>query len=120
MTELRNHIPDWNAIYRFAVYRDASEIIESDYRLHRSLADAISLEPEFQQSVRAAGGESLQQFARRRWHPWTHGRSPWDHWTTGCGDIHRYEFTALSTEWPRLLGSLGLPEIPLIQCNASQ
>ena len=117
--DLAQVLPDYDDIYKFAVYRPARDIYESDYKLHRRSIGMVSaswVSPEWRETVELSANESLDQFIERRWLPWMDGEDPWDHW---CDDsVDRIEFAAIGDQWPELLDRLGLPQSELLRINA--
>lgn len=117
-SELQDAVPEWDSIKKFAIYRQASDIIKSDYRLHLSRnPDDTRLCPLFRESIREARRETLEQFAIRRWNAWLVGSDPWDFWAGP--NFRKFEFSSIREDWPGLLDWLGLPYVPLIHVNSA-
>lgn len=108
--DLSQVIPDYDDIYKFAVYRPSRDIYESDYRLHRRCIGKVEapwISPAWKESVDLSVNESLEEFIDRRWYPWMDGSDPWDHW---CDEsVERLEFALIGDTWPWLLERLNLP-----------
>lgn len=115
--ELRPLIHDFDRILKVAVNRPTSEIIESDYRLHRAFAESANLPHDWDASVRMARDETLDEFKARRWDKWLCGRTAWQHW---CHDeenkpmgVISLDFDTLSSHgWPLICQHLNI-DIPL-------
>lgn len=108
--EVKDRIPDWNDIYKFAVYRNEEDIVASEYKLH--LVSEESICPLWNESVRLARQETLEEFKKRRWDEWTQGKSIWQHW---CGNynIHKWDYYTINDHWEKLTRRLELANIPL-------
>lgn len=93
--ELKEVIPDYDDIWKFAFYRDDEEIIESDYRLKKKcvkLLNLVHFHEGFRLSVIGCRSKSLEQH-RLDWGYRTNGLSIWDFW---CDDsVERFEFSRL-------------------------
>jgi len=112
-------LPDYDKLYKFAVYRPAKDIYESDYKLHQRSVGMVSaswVSQEWRETVELAVNETLDEFIERRWLPWMDGKDPWSYW---CDEsVNRLDFSLINQTWPWLLDRLGLPQSELLRINA--
>jgi hypothetical protein len=119
--DIRKYIPDWNSIYKFAVFRPDDEIIESDYRLHKSEHCRIGtgqLKKEWEKSVILSQNETLEEFKKRRWDIWLKGQTTWEYWI-GNNDFHKLDFHNINEEFKSLLKRFNIPETELLKINGA-
>lgn len=119
--DLARLIPDWDDIYKFAVYRPDEEIFESDYRLHKSYHDKIGngkLSRCWEKTVKISRNENLEEFIERRWKPWIREKTCWEYWT-GNYDFHKFQFSDIKNEFKTILKDLNLEEVELKHLNGA-
>lgn len=105
-------LPGLDDVAKFAIDRPYSEIVESDYRLHRNSHQSYGVSQSWIDSVELAKNESLNEFEQRRWIPWLNGKTPWQHW---CCDINggdvgvqRIPYSRLNELWPQIAKAAGV------------
>lgn len=119
--DIKAKIPDWDSIYKFAVYRPDEEIIESDYRLHKSEYNKIGtgrLEKEWEKTVIISQNETLEEFKKRRWDNWLRGKTAWEYWI-GNNDFNKLDFHNIDEEFKSLLKRFDMPETELLKMNGA-
>lgn len=119
---LEQHIPDWDAIKKFAFYRSDEEIFKSDYRLHKQDQESVDHMPDsaWKESVVRSMEETEEQFVERRRNQYKQGM--WHHYCKSHKEspIERFQFDDIENEWKRLLDWLEIPYLPLLHLNRTQ
>jgi hypothetical protein len=118
--DLRGVIPDYSDIWKFAIYRDDEEIIESDYKLKKrcgTLLNLLEMERDFRLSVIGCRAKSLDEH-RLDWEYNMEGLSIWDFF---CDDsVERFEFSKLQESWEEIGPRVGCKDVPLVHVNSSE
>jgi hypothetical protein len=104
--QLRKLLPDFDSLKKFAIDRPLNEIVESDYRLHKSSVILPESLPQWSLSVGMAQSETLDEFKNRRWVPWLNGNTPWEHWCCGPNGedlgVQKFQFNSLKESWDKI------------------
>lgn len=115
---LKPHIPDWDEIYKFAIYRDIADIRQSEQGLiNRDLERGVHLKdtthPDYLALLLSKPKDRFLHSINDVWQHWCLGENGED-----LG-ITRIEFNDLEQSWPAICDACRVSFVPLTHMNAA-